>query len=145
MKGLVSPQYNIEIKSAQEDDQVSHPAPDEFVDLVVKVCNDKKLGKRLTIQSFDVRPLQVLHKKYPEIKLSYLIGNTKSPEDNLAVLGFKPNVYSPHYKTVTPQVVSSCHEKGILIIPWTVNTKEEINQLIQLKVDGIITDYPNLF
>jgi len=145
MKGLVSPQYNIEIKSAQEDDQVSHPAPDEFVDLVVKVCNDKKLGKRLTIQSFDVRPLQVLHKKYPEIKLSYLIGNTKSPEENLAVLGFKPNVYSPHYKTVTQQVVSSCHEKGILIIPWTVNTKEEINQLIQLKVDGIITDYPNLF
>jgi glycerophosphoryl diester phosphodiesterase len=42
-------------------------------------------------------------------------------------------------------MIDYCHQKNIQVIPWTVNTKEEINTLIQLKVDGIITDYPNLF
>jgi glycerophosphoryl diester phosphodiesterase len=28
------------------------------------------------------------------------------------------------------------------LIPWTVNEKVNIKQMIKLKVDGIITDYP---
>ncbi|MBA3674725.1 MAG: glycerophosphodiester phosphodiesterase, partial [Chitinophagaceae bacterium] len=35
--------------------------------------------------------------------------------------------------------------KGMKIIPWTVNTKEEIERIKSLGVDGIITDYPDLF
>jgi len=31
------------------------------------------------------------------------------------------------------------------VIPWTVNSKEEIQALEKLKVDGIISDYPNIF
>ena len=43
------------------------------------------------------------------------------------------------------KVISSAHKKGIRVIPWTVNTKEEIDQLKKMGVDGIITDYPDLF
>lgn len=144
-KGLKAPLYNIEIKSAPNGDDKEHPAPAEFVKLVMDVCKAKNLGSRLTIQSFDVRPLQVLHKDFPDVTLSYLTANPKSLEDNLALLGFVPKVYSPYYKTVTSQSVKTCHEKGMQVVPWTVNTKEEINQLTQLGVDGIITDYPDLF
>jgi glycerophosphoryl diester phosphodiesterase len=42
-------------------------------------------------------------------------------------------------------MIAYCHQKNIQVIPWTVNTKEEINALIALKVDGIITDYTNLY
>jgi len=31
------------------------------------------------------------------------------------------------------------------IIPWTVNDKKQINKLKKMGVDGIITDYPDLF
>jgi glycerophosphoryl diester phosphodiesterase len=143
-KNVPLPLYNIEIKSNPATDGVYHPTPDQFVELVIGICRKKKLGKRGTIQSFDVRPLQLIHRKYPDIPLSYLTANTKSLEDNLAALGFKPRTYSPYYKTVTEETVKACHEQEMLIVPWTVNTKPEIEQLIGLGVDGIISDYPNL-
>ncbi|RYF55912.1 MAG: glycerophosphodiester phosphodiesterase [Cytophagaceae bacterium] len=144
-KKLPLPKYNVEIKSAPETDGVYHPAPAEFVDLVMAVCQSKKLGKRLNIQSFDARPLQLIHQKYPTVRLAYLTANPKSVAENLATLGFTPETYSPYYKTVTAETVKTCHQQHMLIIPWTVNTKAEIDQLVQLGVNGIITDYPNLF
>lgn len=144
-KKLPLPLYNIEIKSNPATDNVYHPATGEFVELVMGVCQKKKLGKRLTIQCFDVRPLQLIHQKFPEVSLAYLTANAKSLEDNLAALGFKPHAYSPYYKTVTGETVKACHKQGMVIIPWTVNSKSEIEQLIGLGVDGIISDYPNLF
>jgi len=144
-KGVKAPLYNIEIKSSPDGDGKSHPAPQVFVDLVLAICDSKKLGNRLTIQSFDVRPLQLIHKQRPEVKLSYLTANIRSVDDNLATLGFKPAVYSPYYKTVTMDSVKYCHGQGMQVVPWTANTKEEINKLIELGVDGIISDYPNLF
>jgi glycerophosphoryl diester phosphodiesterase len=143
-KGMPLPMYNIEIKCSPQTDGVYHPAPQEFVDLVLNITQ-KKLSKRYNIQSFDARPLQIIHKQAPEIPLAYLTANAKSLADNLATLGFKPYAYSPYYKTVTPETVKASHEGGMLIIPWTVNTKAEIDNLIALGVDGIITDYPNLF
>ncbi|SOD78722.1 glycerophosphodiester phosphodiesterase family protein [Spirosoma fluviale] len=144
-KGLPMPMYNIEIKSSATTDGVYHPEPTEFVNLVMAVLQKKNLGKRLIIQSFDVRPLQLIHKQQPAISLSYLTMNPKPLDENLALLGFKPNTYSPYYKTVTAETVKACHEQGMAIIPWTVNTKAEIESLKQLGVDGIISDYPNLF
>ncbi|REA62802.1 glycerophosphodiester phosphodiesterase [Dyadobacter luteus] len=144
-KGMKAPKYNIEIKSSPKGDGEHHPAPQEFVDMVMKVCGSKKLGDRLTIQSFDVRPLQVLHKSYPKVILSYLTANPKTVLENLELLGFTPQIYSPYYKTVTAASVKECHDLKMQVVPWTVNTKEEIKQLAGLGVDGIISDYPDLF
>ena len=144
-KGLPLPSYNIEIKSQPKTDGIEQPAPPEFVELVMNVLKGRKMENRMNIQSFDVRPLQLIHQKYPNIKLAFLTANAKTIADNFADLGFEPNYYSPYYKTVTADGVKFCQDKGIKIIPWTVNTKEEIDALIALKVDGIITDYPDLF
>jgi glycerophosphoryl diester phosphodiesterase len=139
--------YNIEIKSIAEKDIIEHPAPDEFVDLVVKIINQKNIDARTTIQSFDVRPLKVLHDKYPRIQLAYLVEGKGAGDVKMKIdlLGFIPNIYSPEYKYVTKETVNYCHANNMKIIPWTVNTKTEIDALIALGVDGIITDYPNLF
>ena len=139
--------YNIEIKSVAEKDIIEHPAPDEFVDLVVKIINQKNIDARTTIQSFDVRPLKVLHDKYPRIQLAYLVEGKGAGDVKMKIdlLGFIPNIYSPEYKYVTKETVDYCHANNMKIIPWTVNTKAEIDALIALGVDGIITDYPNLF
>jgi len=139
--------YNIEIKSVDGKDIIEHPAPDEFVELVVNILQNKNILNRTSIQSFDLRPLRILHEKYPSIKTSYLVFGAEcaNAEKQIALLGFKPTIYSPEYKYVNKAMMDYCHQKNIQVIPWTVNTKEEINTLIQLKVDGIITDYPNLY
>ena len=37
----------------------------------------------------------------------------------------------------------ACHNKGIKIIPWTVNEEQDILRIADLNVDGIISDYPD--
>ncbi len=136
--------YNIETKTKPAGDNVLHPEPEKFVDLLVAVLEKKNILPYVVIQSFDVRTLQVLHRKYPQIKSSLLIENTKSLEDNLTLLGFKPFIISPNIKLVTADYVNKCHQQNMKVIPWTVNTAEEIAKLKDLGVDGIISDYPNL-
>ena len=139
--------YNIETKSSEKKDNKAHPEPKEFSDLLLKVVFDKGIDKRTVIQSFDKRTIQYINKQYPTIRTSFLIDakKTKTPQQLVDELGFKPFIISPNYKIVTKQFVDDAHKLGIKIIPWTVNTKEEIEALKVLKVDGIISDYPNLF
>lgn len=139
--------YNIETKSQPFTDQLFHPKPDEFVDLLMNVIRTKGIESRVIIQSFDFRTLQYLHQKFPFIKTAALIEDfdTRSMEEQIRLLGFVPGIYSPHYTLITASLVQACHQKGIKVIPWTVNEKKRINELKDLGVDGIITDYPDLF
>jgi glycerophosphoryl diester phosphodiesterase len=146
LKGVHPVFYNIETKSTPGTDNNYHPAPEEFVNTLMKVINGAKISNRVIIQSFDFRTLQVLHKKYPTIKTAALIEDfdKRSLEEHLAALGFAPTIYSPAYSLVTKELVEKCHELNIKVIPWTVNDKAAIAQLKATGVDGIITDYPDL-
>ena len=139
--------YNIEIKSKAEGDGVAHPAIPAFTELVIKTLQELGTLNKTIIQSFDIRPLQYLHQKYPDVQTSLLILGTdkRTLEEQLNELGFVPAYYSPHYSLVTAELLNQCHQKTIRVVPWTVNSKKEIEQLKNLGVDGIITDYPNLF
>lgn len=139
--------YNIELKTNPANDGVKQPSVDTFVDRVMEVVKAKNLEGRCYLQSFDFRPLQLLHKKYPEIVTAVLISgqDKRSFAQQLSELGYTPQLYSPHYSVVTPELVNECHQRGIKLIPWTVNTVEEMKKLKAMGVDGIITDYPNYF
>ena len=71
--------------------------------------------------------------------------DTRTFELQLKALGFTPSIYSPAYQLVTKELIAKCHAQNIKVIPWTVNTKAEIEKFKTMGVDGIITDYPNLF
>lgn len=139
--------YNIEIKSKPENDGKKHPAVEEFTDLAMAVIYSNKTAKRTTIQSFDPRALQVMHKKYPGISTSLLMEGTdkRTLAAQLEQLGFTPTTYSPHFSLVTPALIKECHEKNITVIPWTVNNLADMQRLKDMGTDGIITDYPDLF
>ena len=139
--------YNIETKTQPATDNIFHPAPAVFVDLLMKVIKETNIEDRVIIQSFDMRTLRYLHKKYPVIKTALLIELTdrNSFRKQIKDLGFIPSIYSPEQGLVTPNLISACHEKKMRIIPWTVDDKKQILRLKAMGVDGIITDFPNLF
>ena len=141
------PYFNIETKTDPVFDGVFHPKPEEFVDLLMAIIKEKGIEDLTIIQSFDFRTLQYLHPKYPGMKTAMLIEDydKRSLEEQVKALGFIPTIYSPAYQLVNEKLVKKCHRQKMKIIPWTVNTKEEIDQLKKMGVDGIITDYPNLF
>lgn len=139
--------YNIETKTTPQTDDVFHPKTKQFVDLLMAIIFEKKIEKRVIIQSFDIRTLQYLHQIHPKIKTAFLIENfdKRAFSQQIADLGFLPTIYSPAYELVTQHLVELCKTKRLKIIPWTVNDIETINKLKKMGVDGIITDYPNLF
>ncbi|RZK51612.1 MAG: glycerophosphodiester phosphodiesterase [Pedobacter sp.] len=141
---LAKPDYNIETKLIRKGDGEFQPSPEEFVELIMDVVKQKKLEKRVIIQSFDIRSLQYLHQKYPKIRTALAIDEKEDFENNIRDLGFKPTIYSPYSVLVGKNLVDKCHKAGIKIIPWTVNSVKDLEYLIGLGVDGIITDYPNL-
>lgn len=142
-RGMPAVRYNIEIKSSPAGDRKDHPLPDEFADLVLQVIREKYITDRTTIQSFDIRPLQYLHQLNAPVKLAYLTEN----EDDLQLitkkLGFIPDCLSPNFKLVDKTLVAACHLQNIQLIPWTVNEIEDMEKLLKMGVDGLITDYPD--
>jgi glycerophosphoryl diester phosphodiesterase len=141
------PAYNIEIKSLPLTDNIFHPAPKEFVDLVINVIQTKAISQRTIIQSFDFRALQYVHQQYPSYKTALLIegDDKRNFEDQLAQLGFTPDIYSPESSLVSEELVKKCHNRKIKIIPWTVDDPKEMKSLVDMHVDGLITDYPDRF
>jgi glycerophosphoryl diester phosphodiesterase len=146
-KSLPVPFFNIETKTQPATDNIYHPAPEEFVRGLMEVINSKGMAEKVIIQSFDFRTLKIVHRDFPRMKTSALVDSRdKSPvAEHLNALGFVPTVYSPEQSLVSSQLVKDCHQRHMKIVPWTVNEKARLEELKSLRVDGIISDYPDLF
>jgi len=141
---LPAPHYNIEIKSSPDGDGIYHPEVAEFSEKVIKVVGETVGWERVNIQSFDFRVLKYIHATYPQVPLAMLVENAANYEEYLADLDFQPEIYSPYFLALQPEAVESLQGRGMKVIPWTVNTTEQMEKLLEMGVDGIITDYPNL-
>ena len=146
-KNLPPIQYNIETKSTAPTDDINHPKPAEYVELIMSIVKEKQIEQRVIIQSFDMRTLQYLHVKYPSIRTAYLFEppSLSSFSSRLKELGFTPTIYSPDYTTLTPEIMKQCKDLGIQVIPWTVDDLAKMQELKNMGVDGLISDYPDLY
>jgi len=100
---------------------------------------------KVCIQSFDPRALREVRKTALPVKLSLITEKTADPAKEMNALGFPVDIYSPSYELVTPELISWCHFRQIAVIPWTINDVSEMQKLVDMGVDGIISDYPNKF
>jgi len=140
---LKAVRYNIEIKSNPEGDDVYHPAPSIFAKKVYDEVLKNKMQKNVIIQAFDARPLQELRKLPVKLPLALLVMNKDGIEKNLELLGFQPDTYSPHFSLIDEATVRYARERGMKIIPWTVNEIADFERMKKFDLDGIITDYPD--
>jgi glycerophosphoryl diester phosphodiesterase len=140
---LPAPLYNVEIKSTAATDGLYHPAPADYAEQVIRALQRKGVLERSTVQSLDIRPLKYIRAKYPKVQVSLLVDNNRTPEQNLASLGFVPNIYSPQFNLVDEKLMQLAREKKIKVIPWTVNEPADIEKMKAMGVDGMISDYPN--
>ncbi|MDA9218161.1 glycerophosphodiester phosphodiesterase family protein, partial [Schleiferiaceae bacterium] len=100
---------------------------------------------KVSIQSFDLRVLREVRKTALPVKLSLITEKTANPAKEMDALGFPVDIYSPSYELVTPELISWCHFRQIAVIPWTINDLEAMQNLVDMGVDGVISDYPNKF
>jgi glycerophosphoryl diester phosphodiesterase len=141
--------YNIELKSEPDEYDKSQPQPGTFCQNVNAVLTEAKLDPaRVIIQSFDFGILQewnrqIAAKACLAVRLAALVENIRSIDHNLEKLGFKPAIYSPYFQLIGRDGVEKLHQLGIQVIPWTVNTPADMRRMLDMGVDGLITDYPD--
>ncbi len=138
------PHYNVELKSQPEWYDVFTPQPKKFVELALQEISLLEIENQITLQSFDPAILNEIHRQAPDISTSFLVENIDGLETNLKKLTFTPDIYSPYFKLLNVGAIRAMHERGMKVIPWTINDPVIMKKLIAIGVDGIITDYPNL-
>lgn len=155
-KGLPPMKYNVEIKSHTDHEGGVEgrdwPVYYEYVDTCVAVLQSFGLGDRLIVQSFDERALSYMNVKYPELVLAYLVGSNEVIwKENgeldfdrvLGMIGFVPEWFSPARVYVNEAIVNESHRRGMKVVTWTVDEKDEMQRMIDCGVDAIITNYPD--
>jgi glycerophosphoryl diester phosphodiesterase len=142
------------------------PPPERFVALLLDFLRTEEFEDRVMVQSFDWRTLQLLRKLAPKIPTVYLTLQAGRDPTVFAdkasdwSAGFNPAehgrsiprtikaaggaIWSPYVRDVTPELIAESHALGLKVVVWTVNQPADMAHLIEIGVDGIISDRPDL-
>jgi len=104
--------------------------------------NAKFLQEKIIISSFDWDVLNVCRFEEQSISLGIL---TELSIEEALTFAKKINAYSinPYFKLLNHKNVKDIHQNGFKVFPWTVNNPDDITFVKSLKVDGIISDFPD--
>ena len=140
--------------------------PRGFVAAVLTLLRQQQFSDRVLIQSFDWRTLLLVQQQAPEVPTVYLTQQS-GPDATIHVTepsrwtaGFDPRnhggtvpraikaaggrIWSPYYGDVDARSLEEAHQLGLPVIVWTVNRPDDMARLIDMGVDGIISDWPDL-
>lgn len=137
-----APSFNIEIKSEPLIYGTFQPPPERFAELVLRDVIALGITDRCLVQSFDIAILEAMHVLAPDLPLALLVENADGVESNLRRLSFTPRYYSPAYSIANARMAGELREKGIGLLVWTVNDVADMCRMLDLEVDGLITDKP---
>lgn len=132
--------FNVETKSVPGAQELSAP-PARFAELVVRAIDEAKMRSRVSVQSFDHRVLLEVKRRAKDVKLVALID--ESLPDLVAVArAAKADVVSPNHLWLTLDDVRKLHAAHKRVVVWTVNEPVDWQRMLDMGVDGIITDDP---
>ena len=142
------------------------PDPEAFARALVAEIRKAGMAGRSVIQSFDWRTLQVVQKIAPEIPTAYLTVQRRfdnvgagRPEGSLWTAGYQYREYgsvpkmikaaggshwSAYFGDLDAQKVKEAQSLGLKVLAWTVNDPADMGRMLDLGVDGLITDRPDL-
>lgn len=157
----------VEIKTSPEEPNLT-PPPEAVADQAVKMLQDAGIVERTWVLSFDWRSLVHIQKTAPAIPTVYLsiVGpglnnlkpNQPGPSPWLAGLdiddfnGSAPRtvkaaggrIWSPYFKNLTPETLAEARSLGLLVSVWTPDSPDDLKKMIDMKVDAITTNRPDV-
>jgi glycerophosphoryl diester phosphodiesterase len=124
------------------------------------------MEERVTIQSFDWRTLALVQKEAPAIPTAYLSARQSWTDNILAdapegspwtagqqfrdhgsvpkmVRAAGGRIWSPFFGEVDAAALADARALGLRVVVWTVNDPKQIRRMLDLGVDGIISDRPD--
>jgi len=134
--------FNIETKLAPEAPQETL-APEPFARALIAEVRKAGVAARATIQSFDFRTLEVVQREAPEIATSYLTQKQSDASVPRRIHAAGGRIWSPDFRDLNADTLAAARAAGLKIVAWTVNEPADIRRVLDLKIDGIISDYPD--
>jgi glycerophosphoryl diester phosphodiesterase len=101
------------------------------------------LRGRVVVQSFDPRALRRLHRAEPSLPIAALFPKGLPVRGLGAVARFATGI-GPWHEAVDAGLIASARAHGLAVRPWTVNGEADIERLLAVGVDGVITDVPDV-
>ena len=159
--------FNLELKSTPYDLNIT-PDVTHYIDLVLTELKRHQIVDRTFLQSFDWRLMIEAKRILPKLKIGLLTdqqleGNPLSPiagqptrwtcNQDLAdfnhgipelIKSLNADVWSSNQLDLTLGDVQHAHDLGLEVYAWTVNEVSDMNRMIDIGVDAITTDYPNV-
>ena len=157
----------IEIKTNPEEPDLT-PAPATVADAVVQLLRLQNLTGRVRILSFDWQSLVHIQKLAPEVPTVYLsiegkrLNNIKAGQPGaspwmagLDIDDFSGSIpqavqaaggrnWAPYHKHLTQGLLNEAHALGIQVFVWTPDKRSDMVRLMEMGVDGIITNRPDI-
>ncbi|WP_026174431.1 glycerophosphodiester phosphodiesterase [Effusibacillus pohliae] len=111
---------------------------EKVIRLIERYCDPANV----IVSSFNHASVKFIKELAPHVQTGVLY--TKEPQNVLEyVSSLNANAVHPEYRLVTSEKISDFHFAGLMVNTWTVDQFAEIQRLIQMGIDGIITNYPD--
>jgi glycerophosphoryl diester phosphodiesterase len=121
---------NIEIKKQEKKDRV--------VDKVVTLIKTFGMENNCCITSFDPMILDLVKSCDASLRTGLIVGK----RHNKRLMRERWDILSVHHHAVSQNIVDACRQSGCQLHAWTVNEIADMERMIALGIDGIITNYP---
>jgi glycerophosphoryl diester phosphodiesterase len=157
----------IEVKTFPERPQLT-PAPEPFVQALQADLERTGTAALAAILAFDWRVLNAARRLMPQVALAALTEQQPgedtvrfgSPRPSPWLGGLDPGqfdgsiarlvqasgagTWGPNYLDLDAQRVEQAHALGLRVVPWTVNETADMERLLELDVEGMVTDRPDV-
>jgi glycerophosphoryl diester phosphodiesterase len=138
---LLPPQVTLNIEVKTDGEPREHIAMEEAVILAVM---EKKLEDRTIVSSFDHAYLKRFHHLFPAIRTGALhlpVRDTMNKPSRIArTLGCSTFICARHL--LTKRMVEDAHAHDIPVGCYTINTREDLDRMLRMQVDAVISDHP---
>ncbi len=115
---------------------------DRFFKTLLDCLGRSGSRNRLAVISFDLAALQALRRLDPELLTGLLLRQASSDAIRAAQEAGARELL-PRHDLVSPGLVEQAHRAGFPVIAWTVNDVSRMRQLLDMGLDGIMTDRPD--
>jgi glycerophosphoryl diester phosphodiesterase len=137
---------NIEVKSDRNWYGKFQPEASVYAMLVKQEFGVlREMNVPFMVQSFDAAFLNELYALDSLIEYGLLVEGELNIEEQLDLLTFRPSYFNPDHQLINESTLKNLKNRGLLVVPWTVNDLTRAHVLKKMGADGLITDYIQMF
>jgi glycerophosphoryl diester phosphodiesterase len=127
---------NVEIKSEM-------PLRGKIEQRVIDVVHRIGVQSKIVLSSFNPLVIRKIQKIDPKMRTGFIYQKRLPKFNQKLAKGLIATSWHPNFRGVNALLLERAAESGCAVYPWTVNEESDLRRMMELEIDGVITDFPN--